>query len=138
MGGKTLEFRAPVADCQITLASLSGLSQHLPILEPDLNLTRSQTRYFFRKSLALGGIGMRLSGELAHQKAGLIMIETLRESASRLVVPGTERVLEGSYRKRFIRFFSDLGLSDGSSHSDCKEALRFSPVGFCSSLSSAD
>lgn len=54
----------------------------IPILEPDLNLSRAEPRDLPRQTLSMGSIGMRVSGELAHQESRLIM----RQPSSRLLV----------------------------------------------------
>ena len=48
-------------------------SETLPILEPDLYLTRSQTRNLPRKALSMSSIWMCLASELAHQETCLVM-----------------------------------------------------------------
>lgn len=55
------------------------ISTIVPVLEPHLNLTRTQARDFTRQTLTMCSIRMRLSRELAHQEPSLIV----RQSDSR-------------------------------------------------------
>jgi len=47
----------------------------IPVLEPDLDLSRSKARYLSREAITGGDVWMGLSGELAHQEASLLMGE---------------------------------------------------------------
>lgn len=46
-----------------------------PVLEPDLHLPGAEAGNFPCQPFAMGSIGVRLSGELAHQESGLIVRE---------------------------------------------------------------
>jgi hypothetical protein len=48
----------------------------IPVLEPDLDLSRAESRYFTSKTLAVSSVGVSLSSELTHQETCLIVCES--------------------------------------------------------------
>ena len=52
--------------------------RYSPILEPDLHLTRAESRNLARESLPLGRVRMCLPGKLAHEESSLVVGEALK------------------------------------------------------------
>ena len=75
----------------------------VPVLEPNLNLSRAQAWNLSCQSLSMSGVGMGLSSKLAHQEAGLIVRESGWLSA---IETRARRRGSGAHRKRFILRFS--------------------------------
>lgn len=53
----------------------------IPVLKPDLYLSRTQSRYFARKTFAMTGVWMGLASKFAHEKASLAVCESATLSA---------------------------------------------------------
>lgn len=69
-------WQSPRSHHAFAVIACEALQLRSPILEPDLHLSGAEAWDLPRKSLTMSCIGMRLTGKLAHQKAGLIMCET--------------------------------------------------------------